>query len=134
MVVKRDGRLQEFEKEKILSRVTTACAKRPIASRVIERMVEDVEETLQALGRAEIPSATIGEMVLDRLRELDRVAYVRWASVHRNFQDLESFELVVRDLRQETIQPPNTSQLTMLDDEFDKHKAVRSKRRSRMAQ
>jgi len=134
MVVKRDGRLQEFEKEKILSRVTTACAKRPIASRVIERMVEDVEETLQALGRAEIPSATIGEMVLDRLRELDRVAYVRWASVHRNFQDLESFELVVRDLRQETMQPPNTTQLTMLDDEFDKRKAARSKRRSRMAQ
>ena len=110
LVVKRDGRRQEFDRDKLLSRIVTACAKRPIPFREIEKVVQDIEGELQQLGRAEIPSSAIGEMVMERLRQLDRVAYVRWASVYRDFQDLESFERVVKDLQQDT------GQLTLLQD------------------
>ena len=110
LVVKRDGRRQEFDRDKLLARMVIACAKRPIPFREIEKVVQDIEGKLQSLGRAEIPSSAIGEMIMERLRLLDRVAYVRWASVYRDFQDLESFEKVVQDLRD------GTGQLTLLQD------------------
>ena len=130
LVVKRDGRRQEFDRIKLLNRIVTASAKRPIAFKDIERLVEDIEGELQALGRAEIPSSAIGEMVMDRLRSLDRVAYVRWASVYRDFQDLESFERVVKDLREEGEKPEDTAQLTMLDDEPPARRRGKSRRRT----
>ncbi len=131
LVVKRDGRRQEFDRDKLLSRIVTACAKRPIPFRDIERVVQDIEGELQALGRAEFPSSAIGEMVMEQLRDLDRVAYVRWASVYRDFQDLESFERVVKDLREEGKEPEDTAQLTMLDDEPLRRGRDRARRRSR---
>jgi len=131
LVVKRDGRRQEFDRDKLLSRIVTACAKRPIPFRDIERVVQDIEGELQALGRAEFPSSAIGEMVMEQLRDLDRVAYVRWASVYRDFQDLESFERVVKDLREEGKEPKDTAQLTMLDDEPLRRRRARARRRSR---
>ncbi len=100
MVSKRDSRREEFNREKLVSGIRKACAKRPITSRTIEKMVEDIEAELQHLGQGEVPSNVIGEMVMERLQHLDRVAYIRFASVYRDFQDIESFEQAVNDLRE----------------------------------
>ena len=87
MVLKRDTRREEYNHQKLLNSIRVACAKRPLPTGAIERFVSDVEEQLQGLGRADIPSSVIGEMVMERLRKLDRVAYIRFASVYRDFED-----------------------------------------------
>ena len=104
MVCKRDNRRAEFNREKLLAGVRKACAKRPVSSRTIEKVVEDIEAELQHLGHVEVPTTILGEMVMERLRNLDRVAYIRYASVYRDFQDIESFEAAVKDLRENNIQ------------------------------
>jgi transcriptional repressor NrdR len=104
MVSKRDNRREEFNREKLVTGIRKACAKRPIASRTIEKMVEDIETELQHLGQGEVPAMIIGEMVMERLKNLDRVAYIRYASVYRDFQDIESFERAVKDLREDNTQ------------------------------
>ena len=108
MVSKQDNRREEFNREKLISGIRKACTKRPVASRTIDKMVEDIEAELQHRGNMEVSTTVLGTMVMERLRELDRVAYIRYASVYRAFQDIESFEEVVRDLRDE-------SQLPLLD-------------------
>ena len=105
MVSKQDNRREEFNREKLVSGIRKACTKRPVASRTVDRMVEDIEAELQQLGNAEVSTTALGTMVMERLRELDRVAYIRYASVYRAFQDIESFEEVVRDLRDESQLP-----------------------------
>ncbi|MFQ6027570.1 MAG: transcriptional regulator NrdR [Dehalococcoidia bacterium] len=100
MVSKQDNRREEFNREKLIVGIRKACAKRPVSSRTVEKVVEDIEAELQHLGQGEVPSSILGEMVMDRLRNLDRVAYIRYASVYRDFQDIESFELAVKDLRE----------------------------------
>lgn len=104
MVIKRDNRREEFNREKLLTGIRKACTKRPVPSRTIEKMVEDIEAELQHLGHVEVPTNIIGEMVMEQLRNLDRVAYIRYASVYRDFQDIESFERAVRDLRENSAQ------------------------------
>ena len=108
MVFKQDNRREEFNREKLASGIRKACAKRPVASRTVDKLVEDIEAELQQMGHMEVSTTVLGTMVMERLRELDRVAYIRYASVYRAFQDIESFEEVVRDLRDE-------SQLPLLD-------------------
>jgi len=103
MVAKRDGRREEFRRDKLTDGIMKACAKRPIPLKEIERLVDEVEGELQSLGRAEIPSSRLGQVVMGRLKRLDRVAYIRFASVCRDFQDIASFEQVVRDLRTEVL-------------------------------
>ena len=105
MVSKQDNRREEFNREKLVSGIRKACTKRPVASRTLDRMVEDIESELQLLGSAEVSTTVLGTMVMDRLRGLDRVAYIRYASVYRAFQDIENFEEVVRDLRDEAQLP-----------------------------
>ena len=109
LIAKRDGRREDYNREKLINSVRTACTKRPIPNRDMEKLVDDIEGELQKLGNAEIRSTAVGEMVMDRLRNLDRVAYIRFASVYRDFQDLESFEEAVRDLRDEP------DQLTLME-------------------
>ena len=92
LVVKRDGRREEFNHDKLLNSIRLACAKRPLPTGAIDRVVSDIEGQLQQLGRAELPSSTIGEMVVQRLKGLDRVAYIRYASVYKDFADLETFK------------------------------------------
>jgi len=108
---KQDGRREEFNRDKLVSGITKACAKRPILTKDIEKIVEDVESELQSLGRSEIPSNVVGGMVTERLKNLDRVAYVRFASVYRDFQHIESFTKVVEDLRDDT----DAEQLPLID-------------------
>ena len=106
MVSKQDNRREEFNREKLTSGIRKACAKRPVSSRTIEKMVEDIEAELQHLGQVEVPTTILGSMVMERLISLDRVAYIRYASVYRDFQDIESFERAVRDLREDGPQLP----------------------------
>ncbi len=131
LVAKRDGRRQEFDRDKLLTSVSIACAKRPIPYQQIEKLVQDIESELQGLGKAEILSGIIGEMVMDRLPDMDRVAYVRWASVYRDFQDLESFEAVVKDLRQQPKQQQDSAQLSLLENDVPDRSASRGRRRNR---
>ena len=106
MVSKHDGRREEFNREKLIVGIRKACTKRPISSRTIEKMVEDVEAELQHLGQVEVPTSILGSMVMERLMKLDRVAYIRFASIYQDFQQIESFEQAVQDLREENTQLP----------------------------
>jgi transcriptional repressor NrdR len=106
MVSKQDNRREEFDREKLTAGIRKACTKRPIPSRTIEKMVEDIEAELQHLGQVEVPTSILGTMVMDRLRGMDRIAYIRYASVYRDFQDIENFEEVVKDLREDNPQLP----------------------------
>ena len=106
MVSKHDGRREEFNREKLIIGIRKACTKRPISSRTIEKMVEDVEAELQHLGQVEVPTSILGSMVMERLMKLDRVAYIRFASIYQDFQQIESFEQAVQDLREENTQLP----------------------------
>ena len=98
MVIKRDNRREEFDREKLAGGIRKACAKRPVPAHAIEKLVEDIEGELQ--GQGEVAASQIGEAVMEQLKSLDRVAYIRWASVYRDFQDIESFEEAVKDLRE----------------------------------
>ena len=104
MVSKQDNRREEFNREKLMTGIRKACAKRPIASRTIEKMVEEIETELQQIGQGEVATEVIGEMIMERLKKLDRVAYIRYASVYLDFQDIESFERAVKDLREDNVQ------------------------------
>jgi transcriptional repressor NrdR len=100
-VVKRDGSGEDFERAKLLRSVTLACAKRPVAEGDIDAVVDAVEENLTRTASFEVASSQIGEVVMEHLAPLDRVAYVRFASVYRNFQDIGEFQDMVHDLNAE---------------------------------
>ena len=91
MVIKRDGKRETFDPQKILNGILKACEKRPVALQDIEKIVDFVEKTLYNEMDKEVSSLKIGEMILKRLRDLDEVAYVRFASVYRQFRDVSEF-------------------------------------------
>jgi transcriptional repressor NrdR len=91
-VVKNDGEKQPFDREKLLRSLRIALKKRPIDEEKIERIINGIQRRLESLGEAEVPSKVIGEMVMDVLADLDKVAYVRFASVYRNFREAKDFE------------------------------------------
>lgn len=97
-VLKQDGSAEEFDRSKILQSLKIACAKRPVSAGVMESIVDGIEDALSRHAGVEVPSARIGELVMDALRPLDRVAYVRYASVYRNFQDIGEFQEFVDEL------------------------------------
>jgi len=98
MVVKADGRREEFDRDKLMAGVRKACAKRPVSIEAIDDIVSGVEGKLYSRGEREVDSRLIGEMVMERLRELDDVAYVRFASVYRRFADVESLAQEIEKL------------------------------------
>jgi transcriptional repressor NrdR len=100
LVEKRDGRRQEFDRQKLLTGVNMACTRRPIPGRDVERLVDDIETELQRLGSGTIRSRDLGLMVLERLRHMDEVAYMRYASVYYDFQNANDFEERARTLRE----------------------------------
>ena len=91
MVKKRDGRREEFDREKLVRAVRAACHKRPVDGEQIAMLVEDVMDALEAQYEKEIPSRAIGEGVMQRLRTVDQVAYVRFASIYKDFKDTDQF-------------------------------------------
>jgi transcriptional repressor NrdR len=91
MVVKKDGRREPFNRNKILTGVLRACEKRPISIDEIEKMIDQIEREVRNNTEREISSEQVGELVMERLKDLDEVAYVRFASVYRQFKDINSF-------------------------------------------
>ena len=91
VVVKRDGSRQSFDRVKVINGLVRACEKRPIALSQLEEIADDIENELQGALEREITTAEIGEMVMTRLKDLDEVAYVRFASVYRQFKDINTF-------------------------------------------
>ena len=127
-VVKRDNRREEFDKEKLLRSVRLACVKRPLPSGALEKLVQDIETDLHKLGKTEVPTAVIGETALARLRALDPVAYVRYASVYRGFDTLDGFVKEIQEFQ--AAEPADTgrsSQLELIPNEY----AIPSKRSGR---
>jgi transcriptional repressor NrdR len=98
VVVKKDGRREDFSRAKLLIGLRKACEKRPLPVGTVEAVADDIEATLQASGKAEVPASIIGEMVMDRLRELDQIAYIRFASVYRDFADIGELRTALEGL------------------------------------
>lgn len=98
MVVKNDGRREPFDRNKVLRGMQVACEKRPISTDALEEIANDIEQALINRGEREVRSAEIGEMVMERLKQLDQVAYVRFASVYRQFEDATQFRELVNML------------------------------------
>ncbi len=101
MVVKKDGRREPFDRMKILSGLKKACEKRPISVATIEAVTDRIEKRLQEMGETEIQSRAIGEEIMKELHNLDQVAYVRFASVYREFKDIDQFMDELKDLARE---------------------------------
>lgn len=97
-VIKKDGRREDFLRDKILSGIQKACQKRNIATQELESLVDLIEKKIQGFGLKEIPSKTIGQMIMAALRDLDQVAYVRFASVYREFKDVQDFVAELKDV------------------------------------
>ncbi len=100
MVVKRDGRRERFDRQKVLEGLLRACEKRPVPMAKLAEVVDTVESALAENPDREMPTEAIGKLVLERLKKLDPIAYVRFASVYRDFQDAESFLVELKDLLQ----------------------------------
>ena len=98
-IVKKDGRRIDFERAKLQASMNLALRKRPVSTEQIDSAVERIEEKLLNLGVREIPSARIGELVMRELKKLDKVAYVRFASVYRSFEDIDEFKTLVDEVR-----------------------------------
>ena len=98
MVLKRDDRREEFSKEKLLSGIKKACQKRPISPKVIEDLVEKIAEEIASKYEREVPAEVIGRLVMNELRQMDEVAYVRFASVYRRFQEATDFVQEVKKM------------------------------------
>jgi transcriptional repressor NrdR len=94
MIVKQDGTREEFDREKLIRGIRIACAKRPVSATDIERLVGEIEATLQAMGRAEVSSRVVGDMVIAGLKELDQIAYIRYAIVYLGLDDLHAIRKV----------------------------------------
>ncbi|HSU32410.1 MAG TPA: transcriptional regulator NrdR [Bryobacteraceae bacterium] len=91
MVIKKDGRREKFDRQKVLNGLIRACEKRPISMGQLAELVDDVEMALSETADRELATTRIGELIMERLRGLDKIAYVRFASVYRDFQDIEEF-------------------------------------------
>jgi len=103
LVVKRDGMRESFDRDKLYEGIRIACTKRPVSAADIEKLVGEVETTLQKMGRSEVPSRLIGDMVIKGLKELDQIAYIRYASVYLRFGDLQSIRSEIDRLLTEEI-------------------------------
>jgi transcriptional repressor NrdR len=128
-VIKKDQRREEFSQEKLLAGMRKACEKRPLPSGTVDKLADDIEAELYQLGKTEIPGTVIGDMVMARLRSLDHIAYIRFASVYREFADITTLKEEVDTLASNmTINPAN--QLPLLPRE-EMVETAKSQRRSR---
>lgn len=99
LIMKSDGSAETYDRNKLMRGVTVACAKRPISPEQINTLIDDIESELRLAPRNEIQSKDLGTMVLDRLEQLDDVAYVRFASVYKDFKNIEEFASALEELR-----------------------------------
>ena len=106
VVMKKNGQRSPFDRDKLARSLTVACRKRPVDEDRIERVVNSIQRRLESMGETEIPSSVVGEMVMEALQGLDKVAYVRFASVYKNFREVKDFESFVENLAE----PPKSDQ------------------------
>ncbi len=99
-VVKKNGDIERFDRNKVLKGIVKACEKRPIKIEKIERIVDEIESELRKKETVEIPTTVIGEIVMEKLKQLDHVAYIRFASVYREFKDIKGFEKELKKIKQ----------------------------------
>jgi len=130
-VIKKDKRREEFNKNKLLTGIRKACEKRPLPTDTVDKLADDIEAELYGQSRAEMPSSVIGDMVMRRLRSLDDIAYIRFASVYREFTDITTLKQEVDSLAGGEIKASrSTAQLPLLPDE-ELETVARRPRRSR---
>ena len=101
MVVKKDNTIEPFDRDKLINRLARATVKRPVQIEDLEKMVEDIVQELKNQFRREVSSDEIGELVLRRLKDIDKVTYIRFASVYRDFNDIDSFVRIISELNEE---------------------------------
>jgi len=117
-VVKKDERREEFNRDKLLSGLRKACEKRPLPIGAVEKLADDIEAGLYRLGRAEVSTTIIGDMVMERLKSLDHIAYIRFASVYREFTDITALKQEIDTLVGSGVSASvPTSQLSLLPDD-----------------
>lgn len=118
-VIKKDNRREVFNREKMLSGMRKACEKRPLPTDVVDRLADEIEAELYNSGRAEIPGTMIGDAVMRRLKDLDHIAYIRFASVYREFADITALKQEIDTLMGDEVEvtPPSTQLPLMPDDE-----------------
>ncbi|MSQ34127.1 MAG: transcriptional repressor NrdR [Dehalococcoidia bacterium] len=128
-IIKKDQRREEFSREKLLAGLRRALEKRPLPAGGVEKLADEIEAELRRPGREEVASRTVGELVMERLRRLDRIAYIRFASVYRDFKDVEDLEREVEALKRDVARPPR-AQLPLISGlELDKPASPRGRRR-----
>jgi len=116
-VVKKDGRREEFSRDKLSSGIRKACEKRPLPIGAIDKLIDNIEAELYSLGKAEISSSIIGDLVMQGLKKLDHIAYIRFASVYREFADIGVLKVAVDNLAEGEILAPPANQLLLLPSE-----------------
>ncbi len=99
VLIKKDGRREAFDRVKVIAGMRKACDKRPIRSGAVEALADEVEQAVFAMNRAEVPSSVVGELVMERLKALDHIAYIRFASVYRAFADVDELEQELEALK-----------------------------------
>jgi len=129
-IVKKDERREIFSRDKLMAGIRKACEKRPLPSGAVEKLVDDIESGIYQLGKTEIPGTVIGDMVMEGLKKLDHVAYIRFASVYREFADITALKQEVDTLvSTEPVTSVHTNQLPLLPteemDELDRQVARR---------
>jgi len=97
-VIKKDGRREKFSREKMEAGIERAFEKRPVPKEKIEKMINEIEEQLMRRGKKEVKSSAIGELVMKKIKKLDHVAYIRFASVYRDFQDIKDFKSAIKGI------------------------------------
>ncbi len=117
LVVKKDGRRQPFDREKVLAGLQRSCAKRDISGDALQRVLDSVQRALVEKGESELPASFVGGVVLDHLRDLDPVAYVRFASVYREFSDVGEFVSLLNDVQKHADDTAFGAQQSLLDAE-----------------
>ena len=114
-IIKKDGRIEEFNRDKLLAGIRKACEKRPLPTGSVDKLAADIEAELDRLGKAEIPSPVIGDMVMEGLKNLDHVAYIRFASIYREFTDITTLKQAVDTLVSSAPEVPTPAgQLSLL--------------------
>ena len=129
-VIKKDQRREEFDRQKLLTGIRKACEKRPLPSGTVDELVDDIEAGLYQLGKNEIPSVVIGDKVMAGLRKLDHIAFIRFASVYREFTDITTLKEEVDTLANHTI-IPSADQLPLIPPD-EVPVTARYRRRSRI--
>jgi transcriptional repressor NrdR len=108
MLVKKNGSRVDYDRDKLRASMMLALRKRPVTSESLEAAIERIEEKLVTLGEREIASERVGELVMRELKKLDKVAYIRFASVYRNFEDLDEFSDAIREVKKPRVRRPRT--------------------------